>query len=191
MVEFLSTSAGPNTPELRHSQYSIGSGLNSDLIERLDVLERRLEKAERMLSIGEELGKLKQDLAEIRQAEWIRRLEDLEDRLGKMEHEHSSYLIGLEARVESNSIKLEALAVPSLNEELTKLKQDLHTQMFSVCLTLEEVASISHRTELRQQDLETACSQPITRKPFVTRVSPKKQNEILEAEEFFLKAVSQ
>mmetsp|Transcript_4909 Transcript_4909/g.9194 ORF Transcript_4909/g.9194 Transcript_4909/m.9194 type:complete len:203 (+) Transcript_4909:105-713(+) len=199
MDEFLSTSAGPNTPELRHSQYSIGSGPNCDILERLEVLERRLEKAERMLSIGEELGKLKQDLDEIRQAEWLRRLEDLEDRIGKIESNHSSYLISLEARVESNSLKLESLAVPCLNEEIIKLKQDLQTQLFSVCLTLEEVASIAHRTQLRQQDLESVFSTPkspprkqMIRSPLEAYSRHKKpeSGESLEDEEYFLKAIS-
>lgn len=195
MDEFLSTSAGPNTPELRQSQYSIGSLMASDIADRIDVLERRLEKAERMLSISEELGKLKQDLDEIKQAEWIRRLEDLEDRIGKIELSHSSALISLEAKVEGNSLKLDALGVSNLADEITKLKQDMQTQLFSVCLTLEEVATIARRTEVRQQDLEEVYTQSqdrkIQRSPRGPRKGKKQEvGEALEDEEFFLKAIS-
>jgi hypothetical protein len=216
MDDYLSTSVGPNTPDLKQSAYSLATPTSFDLSDRMEIVERRLEKAERMLTIGEELAKLRQDLDEIRQAEWLRRLEDLEERVNKIEQNHSSFLISLDAKVESNSLKLDSLALPSFNEELSQMKQDLQqitmktkseswlkfekdfqTQLFSVCLTLEEIASITHRTEMRQEELETAFAHSNTRsrQRGVKEESTwsKKQlqpTDNLEDEEFFLKAVS-
>jgi chromosome segregation ATPase len=216
MEDYLSTSVGPNTPDLKQSAYSFDTPISFELGDRMEIVERRLEKAERMLTIGEELAKLKQDLDEIRQAEWLRRLEDLEERVSKIEQNHSSFLISLEAKVESNSLKLDSMALPSLSEELSQMKQDLQqitmktraegllkfekdfqTQLFSVCLTLEEIASITHRTEVRQQELETAFAQLNTRKrqggakeDYTWSKKRLQPTDNLEDEEFFLKAVS-
>jgi len=183
----ISTNTAHNTPFVpkRPSRYYPGvpSDSPTSLEDRVDSLEKRLEKAEQLLHIAEDMNKLHQELDEIRNAEISRKLEDLDQRIKKMESAQAEVVFECEGKIkqtisamergliltlenreeESKSIKsrLEESSKPTkeIQERIQSMEKDNNERLSALLSTLEEVTKVTKKTEYQLSEWRESLKQ--------------------------------
>ena len=183
----ISTNTAHNTPFVpkRPARYYPGASSDSpsSLEDRVDSLEKRLEKAEQLLHIAEDMNKLHQELDEIRSAEISRKLEDLDQRIKKMETAHAEVIFECEGKIkqtmsamergllltlenredESKSLKsrLDEVNKPSkeLQDRIQTIEKEANDRLSALLSTLEEVAKVTKKTEYQLSETRESLKQ--------------------------------
>lgn len=160
----ITTNTARNTPR---NSCDMKAYIPTNLEEKLEYMERKLEKAEHFLRITEQMNKLRQELDEIRHSDLLRKVEDLDKRVVRLEQSIGQTVIEMDFKIEEQKLKISEFGeVSNIRTELEELKNSLISvnpfddfeKVFSqklseVCRDIENLSRESNKNSANLEEL--------------------------------------
>lgn len=169
----ITTNTARNTPR---NSCDTKSYPPTNLEEKLDYMERKLEKAEHFIRMTEQMSKLRQELDEIRHNDMLRKVEDLDKRVVRLEQSVGQTVIEMDFKIEEQKLKISEFGeVSTIRTELEELKNSLTSanpfddfeKVFSQKLSevCREIENLSRESNKNQANLEELYDRTRDRSP--------------------------